>query len=126
MSRCTEKTCNNRRCKNAVYTLGLCVSHCVCAICHDKLNTSKPTIMRCGHAFHDACIKENKKYNLNCPTCRAIIFKPKITLMWCIDSSTHSAQVRQLLLERYENNTLPSSLRFQVVEGPQLIDLEDT
>lgn len=126
MTRCTEKTCAGKRCKKSSFAFGVCVSHSECLICQEKNTTSKPVIMKCGHAFHYNCIEENKKYSNNCPTCRMIIFKPKVLVQWnMVNTEEHRWYVHEYLLERYNNNTLPASLHIIVEEGLRIIDLEE-
>lgn len=125
-NRCSEKTCAGKRCKNPPFSLGECVSHSICSICHSKNTASKPVIMRCGHAFHTECINESKKYSPNCPNCRMLIFKPKITVDWgTLDPTLYRGVVWSILIDRYDNNTLPESLSVRVQETPTAIELID-
>lgn len=46
----------------------------ICAICRDALvgENSKPTIINCGHIFHERCIRRLFcEYDSQCPVCRA-------------------------------------------------------
>lgn len=43
-----------------------------CPICHEALHDSPMRVLRCGHAFHDSCVRRWFEWGATtCPTCRA-------------------------------------------------------
>lgn len=45
----------------------------ICSICLDNYDRVPAVAVRCGHAFHLACINEWQSIKPNCPMCRAPI-----------------------------------------------------
>ena len=51
----------------------------LCPICHDdykKNQDNECLILKCGHIFHEICIKEWSKQQSKCPMCQSKVFIP--------------------------------------------------
>ena len=46
-----------------------------CSVCLDNINLfdKEVSILNCGHFFHDNCLNDWLKQQMNCPECRAIV-----------------------------------------------------
>lgn len=116
--RCSEKTCEGRRCKNPTFSFGYCVSHTSCSICLDRIqNGSKIKKIRCGHAFHEECINPHLTANYKCPVCRELARDLKVKTHYANNVVTENNihRVRELILQMYNNNTLPGNLEVVVI-----------
>lgn len=116
--RCTNKTCEGRRCKNPTFSFGNCVVHTSCAICLDRVQTGT-TIKKlvCGHAFHEDCINQHLDNSFRCPMCREVAKDLKVKTYFHIDMNIERNvdRVRELLLQMYEEGTLPGNLAIRVL-----------
>lgn len=51
------------------------VTEDICSICLEKLDFNEKKTFRCGHVFHDKCIKQwfKSSYSFKCPNCKQCI-----------------------------------------------------
>ncbi|ETV76262.1 hypothetical protein H257_09748 [Aphanomyces astaci] len=51
------------------YALSSYCGRSVCSVCCDGFLSGRPTMLSCGHSFHDECIVQALNVRLECPTC---------------------------------------------------------
>lgn len=96
-----------------------------CSICFDGFDDSlHPTLLNCGHAFHQKCIDPWLASNPSCPNCRKPIVQTEVngrfTALYNESCSKGLAYEADLLLKKFPDFIEMESCISNVVEGNHL------
>eukprot|EP00965_Chrysotila_dentata_P256181 6212461-Pleurochrysis_carterae.AAC.1 len=71
-----------------------------CCICLGTLAKERCTRQACGHHFHIKCLRENLRFSLECPLCRALWHDIAVVRMRSAPAAKQSIEDFALLLDR--------------------------
>ena len=103
-----------------------------CSVCQRSLaNSANKTVnLRCGHVFHEKCIKEWLKHNQTCPSCYQNIFEMSNgSMMLSREGNLPDEDNRPRAIQRFFHNTQhPRQNRYleTSIESSEIESLEES
>ena len=76
-----------------------------CSVCLGDINLfdKEVSILNCGHFFHNNCLNDWLKQQMNCPECRAIVTKSNFARIIYPKVNDETLRKLKILEDKYES-----------------------